>query len=187
MVLPDVQGDPSVLQFVPTAFCPGAGHHWHELGFILSAPSYPLSQLGDVLPAGSLFDHLPMKISSTKRLVTKHSAHALSAGQIGSFYRSWALPFTNCQLFYGPPNCHHQGRWFQWWTECKVGCFSTSETLSWTKPSSFWCVGFSPSSCCLLYLTHITFLRTGSVSPQVSTAQLANKTHFSHWCANWKP
>lgn len=114
MVLPDVQGDPSVLQFVPTAFCPGAGHHWHELGFILSAPSYPLSQLGDVLPVGSLFDHLPMKISSTKRLVTKktcvkHSAHALSTGQIGSFYRSWALPFTNCQLFYGPPNCHRQG------------------------------------------------------------------------------
>lgn len=49
------------------------------------------------------------------------------------------------------------------------------------------CVGFSPCSCCLLYLTHITFLRTGSVSPQVSTAQPANKTYFSHWCANWKP
>lgn len=70
-VLPGVQGDPPVLQFAPAAFCPAAGHHCHELGFILSVPSHPPSQLSGVLPEGPLFDCFPTKINSTKRLKAK--------------------------------------------------------------------------------------------------------------------
>ena len=44
---PGVQREPPVLQFVPTAPCPGTGHHWKKSGFIFFAPSLtaPLQKL----------------------------------------------------------------------------------------------------------------------------------------------
>ena len=38
-VLPQVQTELPVLQFVPIAPCPVAGHHWKELGPILLTPT----------------------------------------------------------------------------------------------------------------------------------------------------
>lgn len=35
----DVQGEPPVFQFVPTASCPGIGHHWEETGSVITASS----------------------------------------------------------------------------------------------------------------------------------------------------
>lgn len=135
----------------------------------LSPPIHPLSwvvycQKGlylIVFPRKSI----PQKGSRPKKKKTsvRLSAHVLAAGQVGSFYRSRALPFVHCQLFYGPPNRRCQGKWFQWRTGHKVGCCSTSVSLSGTKPSSFWVCRFSPSSCCLPYLIHITFLRAGKL------------------------
>jgi len=38
-VLPGVWREPPVFQFVPTASCPGIGHHWEETGSVITASS----------------------------------------------------------------------------------------------------------------------------------------------------
>ena len=38
-VLPVVWREPPVFQFVPTASCPGIGHHWEETGSVITASS----------------------------------------------------------------------------------------------------------------------------------------------------
>ena len=39
-MLPDVQREPPVFQFMPITSCPGIGHHWKEVHFLCTFPSH---------------------------------------------------------------------------------------------------------------------------------------------------
>ena len=46
-LIPDVQAESSVFQFVPTPSCSGTGHCWRELGFIIFPPCLQLIMVWD--------------------------------------------------------------------------------------------------------------------------------------------
>ena len=57
-VVPDVQSQLPVFQFVPIASGPGTGHHWEEPHFFLFAPSLQVLLYIDNIPLSLLFSRL---------------------------------------------------------------------------------------------------------------------------------